>query len=173
MLRAEFFDEIKSIYSNLPPSAPDQLKAGLLNAHLKLSEYYYKYDESPFYTWAACELLTAVLNHLLTCHIFLAVLDPRISYEGVRDDYASDPDLAAYLEVAKCQLHDHYDSHYAGRHSAANPGTSSTAAQPLPHQHLPCPRLISLPGTGKIGPLLMSSRSTLNCLLKILTPVIL
>lgn len=48
-------DEIKRIFRSLPSSAPAQLKTGLLNAHLKLSEYYYKYDESPFYTWAACE----------------------------------------------------------------------------------------------------------------------
>jgi hypothetical protein len=48
-------DAIKSIYANLPSTVPHQLKVGLLNAHQKLSEYYYKYDESPFYTWAACK----------------------------------------------------------------------------------------------------------------------
>jgi len=32
-----------------------KVKAGLLNAHKKLSDYYYKYDQSPFYTWATCE----------------------------------------------------------------------------------------------------------------------
>jgi hypothetical protein len=29
------------------------LRNGLLEAHRKLSEYYYKFDQSPFYTWAA------------------------------------------------------------------------------------------------------------------------
>ncbi|KAF8815008.1 hypothetical protein BYT27DRAFT_7007730, partial [Phlegmacium glaucopus] len=48
-------DAIKKIYADLPHTAPHQLKSGLLDAHQKLSEYYYKYDESPFYTWAACE----------------------------------------------------------------------------------------------------------------------
>ena len=50
-------DAIKSIYANLPSTAPHQLKVGLLDAYTKLSEYYYKYDESPFYTWAASEFL--------------------------------------------------------------------------------------------------------------------
>ncbi|KAF9031051.1 hypothetical protein BJ165DRAFT_1358464, partial [Panaeolus papilionaceus] len=48
-------DHIKSIYAELPITAPSRLREGLLNAHQKLAEYYYKYDESPFYTWAACE----------------------------------------------------------------------------------------------------------------------
>ncbi|KAI9508995.1 hypothetical protein F5148DRAFT_953255, partial [Russula earlei] len=30
-----------------------RLIQGLSNAHLKLSEYYYKFDESPFYLWAS------------------------------------------------------------------------------------------------------------------------
>jgi hypothetical protein len=49
-------DAIKAIYADLPSTAPRQLKVGLLDAHQKLREYYYKYDESPLYTWAACEL---------------------------------------------------------------------------------------------------------------------
>jgi hypothetical protein len=36
------------------PVLPLSIKMGLLDAHEKLSEYYFKYDESPFYTWAAC-----------------------------------------------------------------------------------------------------------------------
>lgn len=38
----------------LPADAPPELVEGLTNAHRKLSDYYYKYDESPFYIWAAC-----------------------------------------------------------------------------------------------------------------------
>lgn len=30
-----------------------RLVQGLFDAHLKLSEYYYKFDESPFYLWAS------------------------------------------------------------------------------------------------------------------------
>ena len=50
-------DAIKLIYAKLLSTAPHQLKVGLLDAYKKLSEYYYKYNESLFYTWAACELL--------------------------------------------------------------------------------------------------------------------
>ena len=50
-------DAIKLIYAKLPSTAPHHLKVGLLDASKKLSEYYYKYDESPFYTWAACKFL--------------------------------------------------------------------------------------------------------------------
>jgi hypothetical protein len=39
----------------LPNSAPDQLKLGLTRAHRKLSDYYGKIDDSPYYTWASCE----------------------------------------------------------------------------------------------------------------------
>jgi hypothetical protein len=48
-------EHIQQIYRDLPTSTPPKIKAGLLNAHKKLSDYYYKYDQSPFYTWAACE----------------------------------------------------------------------------------------------------------------------
>jgi hypothetical protein len=30
------------------------IKMSLTDAHCKLSDYYYQYDASPFYTWAAC-----------------------------------------------------------------------------------------------------------------------
>ncbi len=47
-------DDIKKIIATLPMSTPPELKQGLLDAHCKLSDYYYKYDESPFYTQTAC-----------------------------------------------------------------------------------------------------------------------
>lgn len=46
-------DNIRQILRDLPDSVPDQLKLGLTDAHCKLSDYYYKFDESPYYTWAA------------------------------------------------------------------------------------------------------------------------
>jgi hypothetical protein len=48
-------EHIQGIYRNLPSSTPSRIKAGLLDAHKKLSDYYYRYDQSPFYTWAARE----------------------------------------------------------------------------------------------------------------------
>ena len=48
-------DEIKEILWNIPESVSPNIKQGLIDTHTKLSDYYYKYDESPFYTWAACK----------------------------------------------------------------------------------------------------------------------
>ena len=47
-------DEIKDILRSLPNSASPSIKTGLTDAYCKLSDYYYEYDASPFYTWAAC-----------------------------------------------------------------------------------------------------------------------
>ncbi|KAG6875145.1 hypothetical protein C0992_004996, partial [Termitomyces sp. T32_za158] len=115
-------EEIKLILSSLPSSAPPQLKAGLINAHMKLSEYYYKYDESPFYTWAA-------------------LLDPRISYEGIHDDYASDPELTSYLEAAKHQLNEYYNLHYAGRYTPSTSRTTSTLMTPTTTEQPTIPKV--------------------------------
>jgi hypothetical protein len=46
-------DEIKEILRGLPDSVSPRIKLGLTDAHRKLSDYYYQYDTSPFYTWAA------------------------------------------------------------------------------------------------------------------------
>ena len=47
-------DHISTILRELPDSAPRQLREGLVGAHTKLSDYYWRTDESPYYTWAAC-----------------------------------------------------------------------------------------------------------------------
>ena len=47
-------DDIKGILRGLPNSVSPRIKLGLTDAHRKLSDYYYQYDASPFYTWAAC-----------------------------------------------------------------------------------------------------------------------
>ena len=49
-------DDIKDILRSLPNSVSPRIKLGLTDAHRKLSDYYYQYDVSPFYTWAACML---------------------------------------------------------------------------------------------------------------------
>lgn len=64
-------------------------------------------------------------------HIFFKVLDPRISYEGVKEDYTSDLDLSAYLESAKNSLQDHYKTNYANRNTttaAPTPSESSSSS---------------------------------------------
>jgi len=46
-------DHLKTALLSLPDTAPPGLRHGLMNAHRKLSDYYYKFDESPYYVWAA------------------------------------------------------------------------------------------------------------------------
>ncbi|KAJ7199395.1 hypothetical protein GGX14DRAFT_373053, partial [Mycena pura] len=44
---------LKEKLTTLPEGSPAELVEGLTNSHLKLSNYYYKYDQSPLYIWAA------------------------------------------------------------------------------------------------------------------------
>ena len=63
-------DEIKKILRDLPDSVSPNIKLGLTNAHRKLSDYYYQYDASPFYTWAACTWTACTITYyfLIACH---------------------------------------------------------------------------------------------------------
>ncbi|KAF8805675.1 hypothetical protein BYT27DRAFT_7026043, partial [Phlegmacium glaucopus] len=56
-------DEIWKIIQTLPPSTSPHLIKGLMDAHRKLSDYYYTFNQSPFYIWSLCECL---LNECLT-----------------------------------------------------------------------------------------------------------
>ncbi|KAI0004652.1 hypothetical protein BJV74DRAFT_762921, partial [Russula compacta] len=87
-------EDIKEIFQHLPTSVPPSIKHGLIDAHTKLSDHYHRYDESPFYTW-------------------VVLLDPHISLEGMRLDYASDESLSAYLETSKADLYEYYETHSA------------------------------------------------------------
>jgi hypothetical protein len=63
-------DHVSSILRELPDSAPTQLRTGLVDAHTKLSEYYFRLDESPYYTWAACEYAFSMelrADHFFQC----------------------------------------------------------------------------------------------------------
>jgi hypothetical protein len=57
-------DDIKNILRSLPDSVSPKIKLGLTDTHHKLSDYYYKFDASPFYIWAACtfEISVTVLS---------------------------------------------------------------------------------------------------------------
>jgi hypothetical protein len=48
--------DIKGILCSLSTMGSPHIKHGLIDVHMKLSDYYHKYDKSPFYTWAACML---------------------------------------------------------------------------------------------------------------------
>ncbi|KAJ6563518.1 hypothetical protein B0H10DRAFT_2239399 [Mycena sp. CBHHK59/15] len=66
----------------LPKSADPALRQGLVEAHLKLSDYYTKFDQSRYYLWAS-------------------LLDPGISYERLKADFEDDKDSPVILESAK------------------------------------------------------------------------
>ncbi|KAF8812636.1 hypothetical protein BYT27DRAFT_7086509, partial [Phlegmacium glaucopus] len=46
-------EDLQDILQALPDTISPSLKKGLLDAHLKLSDYYYKIDESPYYLWSS------------------------------------------------------------------------------------------------------------------------
>ncbi len=47
-------EHVRKIYCDLPTGTAPKIMDGLLNLHKKLSDYYYKYNQSPFYIWATC-----------------------------------------------------------------------------------------------------------------------
>jgi hypothetical protein len=46
-------EELWKALRELPLNAPFQLKQALMASHQKLSDYYYKFDESYFYVWSS------------------------------------------------------------------------------------------------------------------------
>lgn len=46
-------EDLRDILQDLPDTVLPSLKKGLTDAHLKLSNYYYKIDESPYYLWSS------------------------------------------------------------------------------------------------------------------------
>ena len=80
------------------------------------SDYYYRSDESPYYTWAACMLYIFPNFVFFTDHWLLSpVLDPCIMYEGLRRDCALDGMLLTDLNNARDQLKTFYNKNYANR----------------------------------------------------------
>ena len=58
-------EEPRDIICDLPNSVPASLKKGLVDAHRKLSDYYYKIDASPYYIWSSRKsqhLMSSALN---------------------------------------------------------------------------------------------------------------
>jgi hypothetical protein len=62
-------DSITESLRSLPNNTPPLLRRALLNVHRKLSDYYGKSDESPYYTWASrtSPILLCAYTSLLTC----------------------------------------------------------------------------------------------------------
>jgi hypothetical protein len=128
--------EIRSIISRLPETVDVNLKQGLLNAHKKLSDYFHLFDQSDYCMWASrAYSSSSSLGHLFTN---LPVLDPRISYEGLLEDYRHDVELHADLEKSMVRLRAHYIMNYAS--------TGTTPSDPIPDPTVPngSPQKISL-----------------------------
>ncbi|KAJ3508846.1 hypothetical protein NMY22_g16486 [Coprinellus aureogranulatus] len=96
--------QIKEAIRSLPPSTSPSVRNALVKAHKKLSDYYFRFDTSSYGTWAA-------------------LLDPRISYDGLKIALGDDLDLLSHLESAKSKLELHYGLHYK---SSARLSTSTT-----------------------------------------------
>ena len=61
------------------------------------------------------------------------MLDPRISYEGMKADYADDLMLSDHLKESKSNLFDYFNANYANTIPAPAPSSSpSTHAQSAP-----------------------------------------
>jgi hypothetical protein len=106
-------EHIQQIFHDLPASTPNKIKNGLFDTHWKLSNYYYKYDQSPFYTGAAHTSSPDQFYAQIHLMAMFLVLDPWISYEGMSSDYMGDEDLLTYLKSAKSSLTTHYILSYA------------------------------------------------------------
>lgn len=59
-------EDLRLAIHDLPLSTPSALRSGLIEAHRKLSDYYHKSDESPYYTWAARTCLSLSWFPVLT-----------------------------------------------------------------------------------------------------------
>jgi hypothetical protein len=58
--------ELKNTIANLPVEIDLSLRGGLVDAHWKLSEYFYKFDQSEYCSWACRTCLLANLHIQLT-----------------------------------------------------------------------------------------------------------
>ncbi|KZV91465.1 hypothetical protein EXIGLDRAFT_615677, partial [Exidia glandulosa HHB12029] len=102
---------LRESLSQLPNTCHPRLKAALIAAHRKLSDYYWKFDdESPFYLWAS-------------------MLDPRIMYDGLLEDCTDEAGMTpADLERAKDALRAYLDKHYPARQEQSISQTATTSA---------------------------------------------
>jgi hypothetical protein len=77
-------ESLRDDLANLPDSAPTKIWLALINAHRKLSDYFFKIDDSPYYVWASSEFCAA-FGFILISNL-VQVLDPCITYKGLHDD---------------------------------------------------------------------------------------
>lgn len=124
-------ETIRKILTNLPYSADPCLRRGLVDAHAKLSDYYYKFDESSYYTWAACKCVFFDYLYFCLTSNYLVVLDPRISFKSLAKDYEREPDLLADIHKSKSDMADFFKLEYPGSEESNTPSAPASALPPL------------------------------------------
>ena len=60
------------------------------------------------------------------------MLDPRISYEGLKEEYSDDPTLSNHLDESKMNLFSYFEENYTTPHSATPSSPPPTVVQALP-----------------------------------------
>jgi len=66
--------------------------------------------------------LVSVVNSYVPLHVLItiSVLDPRISYDALQEDFADDSTLLAQLESSKLNLRLHFDTNYNSPQNSSN-----------------------------------------------------
>jgi hypothetical protein len=68
--------------------------------------------------------------------MYSQVLDPRISYDGMKLDYEDDISLTEYLQSAKLSLHIYFSKHYAGKNVAPSHASFTHSPTTVAQSHL-------------------------------------
>ncbi|KAL5497681.1 hypothetical protein ACEPAH_2612 [Sanghuangporus vaninii] len=112
-------DTLRKAILELPQSILLQLKNGLINAHKKLAEYVFLFNQSPYFLWAS-------------------LLDARISFSGMRKNAKGNDQLIGIVQTAQSTLQDHFEAYYAADNSSAcNLTQTSSSDKSIPdYTHL-------------------------------------
>jgi hypothetical protein len=84
----------------------------MVRAHRKLSDYYMKFDQSPFYIWSSSGFPALIFCNQRLTHLACPVLDPRISLDGLLEDCNNDPASLAHIDEMKDKLKVYFERHY-------------------------------------------------------------
>jgi hypothetical protein len=75
--------------------------------------------------------LVSVMNCYVRLHVPIFVLDPRISYQALQEDFADDTTLVAQLETSKLDICSHFDMNYSSPQNSSNSACLSSTQHHL------------------------------------------